>query len=130
MVKEYIYEIPKTATISYFDKAEWNKNLTSEEKEKRDNFQELIWQDEILNSSQYGPGKSDFGSLYRRIKSDLSISKYSYPAYKISCDSDYYRGESYDYAGAIVYMLNGNAEWENKYGDACVVVGAKVSMWL
>lgn len=52
----YPVDMPKTYTTSYFNEAEWDKDLTPEQITKRDELAELIYQDSLLNDPQYGPG--------------------------------------------------------------------------
>ena len=62
-----------------------------------------------------GPGRSDFKSLYRKIKCDLMGG--SKPTCKISCCSDNFDSDKF-YAGAIIYAVKGEFEWRNKGGEA------------
>ena len=101
---ETVYEL-KNETPSF---EEFMKTYESDDEIVRSYEDEL--ETKAIQGPQYGPGKENFGDLYRNIKRKLGLGKYSYPTYKISCDSDYYRSDNYDYAGAIIYMLDGRAE--------------------
>jgi hypothetical protein len=60
-----------------------------------------------IQGSQYGPGRSDFKALYRKIKCDLMGG--SKPTCKISCCSDNFDSDKF-YAGAIIYAVKGEFE--------------------
>jgi hypothetical protein len=103
---EIVQELKNDYEIPSFE--EFMKTYEVDDKVIRSYEDEL--EAKAVQGPQYGPGKESFGDLYRKIKRDLSLGKYSYPTYKISCDSDAYRSDYYNYAGVIVYMLDGKAE--------------------
>ena len=56
---KYVYDFPKlpeTATVSYFDETEWNKDLMPQEVEQREIFYEMYLRDLDLYGPQCGPG--------------------------------------------------------------------------
>ena len=59
MTDKNIDKLPETATISYFNESEWNKDLTPEEIEKNNDLVEFIYQDQVLHGPQYGPGNEN-----------------------------------------------------------------------
>src|SRR3954451_23766466 len=99
---ETVYELKEEYKVPSFE--EFMK--TYELSEEAEILAETEYQDQVLNGSQYGPGKSDFKGLCRRIKSALS--SYGKITAKISCESDPYKGDGYNYAGAIIYAINGD----------------------
>lgn len=55
----YLIKLPETAAVSYFDEAEWNKNLSVEELKQQELIKasyEVEYQDRVLHGPQYGPG--------------------------------------------------------------------------
>jgi len=68
----------------------------------------------ISHGPQYGPGRSDFSGLCRRIKNDLGDNLIC----KISCDSDYFYSWK-NYAGVIVYAVDGKFNWDVSSGRGC-----------
>ena len=64
-----------------------------------------------VQGPQYGPGRSDFSGLCRRIKNDLG----SDLTCRISSNSDYFY-PSKSYTGVIVYAVNGNFRWQVEGG--------------
>ena len=68
----------------------------------------------ISHGPQYGPGKSDFSGLCRRIKDDLDGNL----TCRIFDNSDYFYS-SKSYTGVIVYAVNGNFRWQVEGGRAC-----------
>jgi len=108
--------IPQTETIAYLNDKfpsyeEFMKTYKSDDKVSAS--YEAEWQDKLLNGSQYGPGKVDFSTLYKKITNKLG-----WPTLKISCDSDEYRGSDYNYVGALIYAMDGEFTWKNSCGDA------------
>jgi hypothetical protein len=67
----------------------------------------------ISHGPQYGPGRSDFSGLCRRIKDDLGGDL----TCRISCNSDSFYSWK-NYAGVIVYAMNGNFRWVSSGGRA------------
>lgn len=111
----YLPEIPKYSTVSYYyPKSEYN--LTPQEQrinELAKASYQVEYEAETSQGSQYGPGRRNFGDFCGRIKSSLG----SYITARISCDSDNYVSGN-DYAGAVIYAINGNFTWTNSCGDA------------
>jgi len=54
-INPYLIKLPETETISYFNENEWNKDLSVEEVEKREQLAELIYRDNLLHDLRYGP---------------------------------------------------------------------------
>lgn len=67
---------------------------------------------EASQGPQYGPGRQNFKSLYRSVKSQLGR-----PSCKVSFFSDNF-DSSKNYAGMIVYAVNGSFNWMNTGGRA------------
>jgi len=115
MVKENL--IPKTETV-YELKSEiptYEEFMkTYENDDKVVNSYESELEAKAVKGPQYGPGKSDFYDLCRRIKNNLGSSL----TCRISCDSDYFYSSS-SYCGAIVYAINGQFSWQVSNGRAC-----------
>jgi len=61
----------------------------------------------ITRGPQYGPGRSDFSGLCRRIKDDLGGDL----TCRISDDSDYFYSNR-NYAGVIIYAVDGKFRWQ------------------
>jgi len=68
----------------------------------------------ITHGPQYGPGRSDFSGLCRRIKNDLD----SNLTCRISDGSDNFYSWK-NYAGVIVYAVDGRFRWQVSGGRAC-----------
>jgi hypothetical protein len=83
--------------------------LEEQSREKSEQDQKIIesyqneYEAEVSRGSQYGPGRRNFRDFCQRIKNYLG----SYITGRISCDSDSYVSGN-DYAGAIIYAINGN----------------------
>ncbi|WNE40486.1 MAG: hypothetical protein GBAus27B_000553 [Mycoplasmataceae bacterium] len=73
---------------------------------------QLELEDEIFQSSGYGPGKKNFVDFYKRLKSDIGKS-----SCKISHYSDQFEKDK-NYAGMIVYSVNNEFKWFNDKGKA------------
>jgi len=84
----------------------------SEKDQKISESYQTEYETEASQGSQYGPGRQNFKSLYRRIKSQLGR-----PSCKVSYFSDNF-DPSKNYAGMIVYSVNGNFSWMNTAGQA------------
>ena len=67
---------------------------------------------EVSQNLGYGPGKKDFKGLYKRIKSQIGK-----PTCKISYFSDDFNPNK-NYAGMIVYAIDGKYQWLNEGGKA------------
>ena len=118
MVKEYICELPKTATISYYY-PETDRNLTVEEKRVNElisDSYENEFEAELSQGSQYGPGKRNFKEICENARRKFQSYNKSVTG-RISCDSDTYYSWK-DYACAIIYSINGDCKWENTGGEA------------
>jgi hypothetical protein len=100
-VKEIENEIP-----SY---EEFMKNYKSDE--LVENSYQAEHEAKITHGPQYGPGRSDFSDLCRRIKNELGGDL----TCRISGDSDYFY-PSKSYTGVIVYAINGNSRWQVEGG--------------
>ena len=80
MKNNNIYELPKTETISYFDEAKWNKDLSVEELTKNEQLAELIYQDRLLHGAQYGPGFEEWvGWTLKKAASTALVVSYFTP---------------------------------------------------
>jgi len=117
MVNKYPYFMPKVEEVKYLNTEiptyeEFLK--TYKENEQVNASYEAEYQERLLNGPQYGPGKSDFSDICRRIKNELGYNL----TCRISCDSDsFYSWKTY--TGAIVYSMNGKYRWQVEAGRAC-----------
>lgn len=68
------------------------------------------------NREDYGPGKSNFSQICENAKRKFQSYGRDVTG-RISCDSDPH-DYGKNYAGAIIYAIDGDYKWENKAGDA------------
>lgn len=111
---ETVYELKDEYKVPSFE--EFMKTYESDD--KIINSYEDEFNSQVVQGSQYGPGKSDFPYLYRKAKRELGFGTYERPTCKISCDSDYFYSWK-NYTGAIIYAINGKFKWINEFGEAC-----------
>src|SRR5439155_9241958 len=100
---EIVQELKSDYEIPSFE--EFMKTYESDD--KLINSYEDEFSSQVVQGSQYGPGRSDFKALYRQIKRDLMGG--SKPTCKISCCSDNFDSSKF-YAGAIIYAVKGEFE--------------------
>lgn len=89
---------------------------TYESDDKIINSYEDEFKAQVVQGSQYGPGKSNFTEICRNARQKFQSYGKSITG-RISCDSDYFYSWK-EYAGAIIYSINGNYKWENSGGEA------------
>jgi len=68
---------------------------------------------EVNQGPQYGPGKKEFKEFAIKIKDSLGVNTITG---RISCSSDAYQPGK-NYAGVVVYAINGQFIWMNSGGD-------------
>ena len=115
MVKENI--IPKTEKVQEL-KEEYKVPSFEEFMKGYEESGEIVdsyeneFESEIFQGPQYGPGKKNFTSFYKNIKSKLG---------KITCKISYF-SDNFDpnknYAGMIIYAVDGQFQWLNDAGKA------------
>ena len=93
---EMVYELK--SEIPTFE--EFMKTYESENKIVNSYEDEL--EAKAVQGPQYGPGKSDFRGICRKVRDELGYTI----SCRISCDSDSFRRD-HTYSGVIVYLVNG-----------------------
>ena len=115
---EIVHELKDEYKIPSFE--EFMKTYESDEEVVKGYEDEL--EAKAVQGPQYGPGKKYFDAFYTsKIRDGLGLivgKGEGRPTCKISCDSDKYIDDSYNYACAMIYAMGGDYKWTNRRGDA------------
>lgn len=109
---EMVYEIKEDYKVPSFE--EFMKDYQVDDKVVKSYEDEFGFQ--VVQGPQYGPGKSNFKQICENAKRKFQSYGRDVTG-RISCDSDQHYSWK-NYAGAIIYAIDGEYKWENKAGDA------------
>ncbi len=111
---EEVREIEQLTKNDYHSFEEFMKTYESDEK-IIDSYQ-AEYEAQVVQGSQYGPGKRNFKDICENAKRKFQSYNRNITG-RISCDSDSFYSWK-EYAGAIIYSINGEYKWENSGGEA------------